>query len=290
MERFSITCAAVIPILGLWAAPALAHGTSSGSSSGGLALLIFPAAAIIFGLFLVFSHHRKGWNVLVIGGNSEVGSEIVSKLLDRKHRVTSYDQDVGETDHLAKFQGFMNFFKAEGKPDDEGFFDSARNKADAIIFLSEPSDANEIRNLIEQSKHAGIKRFLALSTLDVFDGNRDEIINEDTGPQPLSERARLYAVFENALIDATAPGFSPCVIRVGHVLGTSAAPSSVENEQNRPALHINDLTDLLILVLAQPDAKISGKCFHASAESSRYPSTRLKEALSFAPQHSMPDR
>ena len=46
----SISMTTVLMIL-----PADAHGTSSGSESGGLALLIFPLAAILFVLFLVFS-------------------------------------------------------------------------------------------------------------------------------------------------------------------------------------------------------------------------------------------
>jgi hypothetical protein len=37
---------------------AAAHGTSAGSEGGGMALLIFPAAAILFALFLVFTNRK----------------------------------------------------------------------------------------------------------------------------------------------------------------------------------------------------------------------------------------
>ena len=44
---------------GMLISPASAHGSGAGASSGAMVLLIFPAAAIIFGLFLVITRPKE---------------------------------------------------------------------------------------------------------------------------------------------------------------------------------------------------------------------------------------
>ena len=52
-------CTAACRAAGMLISPALAHGSGGGASTGAMVLLIFPAAAIIFGLFLFFTRPKK---------------------------------------------------------------------------------------------------------------------------------------------------------------------------------------------------------------------------------------
>ena len=52
----------------MWVSAAWAHGSASGALDTNLGPLVFIPAAVLFVLFLVFMHRRKGWVVLVAGG------------------------------------------------------------------------------------------------------------------------------------------------------------------------------------------------------------------------------
>ncbi len=52
-------CPAACWEAGMLISPASAHGAGAGASTGAMVLLIFPAAAIIFGLFLFVTRPKK---------------------------------------------------------------------------------------------------------------------------------------------------------------------------------------------------------------------------------------
>ena len=109
-----ILCLAIGVNVALTISPSLAHGTSSGSESGGLALLIFPVAAVLFVLFLVFTHRKKGWTVLVTGGAGYVGSVLVPKLLQQGHRVVVLDLFPCGDNLFEKYQDHENLQQISG--------------------------------------------------------------------------------------------------------------------------------------------------------------------------------
>jgi len=109
-----ILCLASGVTVALTISPSLAHGTSSGSESGGLALLIFPVAAVLFVLFLVFTHRKKGWTVLVTGGAGYVGSVLVPKLLQQGHRVVVLDLFPCGDNLFEKYQDHENLRQISG--------------------------------------------------------------------------------------------------------------------------------------------------------------------------------
>jgi|TARA_B100002003_G_C13706898_1_gene355032 hypothetical protein len=53
-----LSCLAVCGEAGLLTSPAWAHGSSAGSESGAVALLIFPVAAILFVIFFVLMRRK----------------------------------------------------------------------------------------------------------------------------------------------------------------------------------------------------------------------------------------
>ncbi len=281
------------------ATPAFAHGTTSGSTPGSYALLIFPVMALVFALFLVFTHHKKGWNVLVIGGAGYLGSALVPKLLTRGHAVTVIDLDF-HGDIFKEFETHMKFRQIAGDFKDPQTLGQALEECDAVIHLApitdidsphlnaemdKPADNTAFRQLLHAIKKVGIKRFILASSYAVY-GNNDQVdITEDLAPEPTTKISQAMVFWENVLKEERAAGFVTCIIRSAAVCGYAPGPQSdvvvngltldaftngsidiPSGAVTQPYIHIDDIVDLYVLLLNQPDGKIDGKIFNAEAE------------------------
>ena len=205
-----VFCLAAGGATGLPVSTALAHGTSTATSSGAMALLIFPAAAILFGLFLVFTHRRMGWTVLVTGGAGHVGSALVPKLLKRRHRVIVLDRYANGDAVFKAYRAHENLREVKADFEDRPALEKALDGCDAVIHLAE---ITELASLVRAAKAAAVKRFICAS-------------------KPPDEKRT--------------PGFVTCTVRTaaGH--------------------RRDDIADLYLRLLNQPDAKIDGKTYDAA--------------------------
>ena len=278
-----------------------AHGTSSGSESGGLALLIFPVAAVLFALFLVFMHRKKGWTVLVTGGAGYIGSALVPNLLQHGHRVIVLDRSPHSYKILEKYKDYENFRQINGDVTDPSTLETALQGCDAIIHLacvtghteSEISSQNRkttnllaFEPLLETAKAMGIKRFIFASSL------RSKSFGDLSGTAtqlPLDETDEFLLDKEKCeclLTNAGTPNFIVCTIRTAFVYGI--APSQRvdcgvnayawkgfkegeikiigDEKQKIPNIHVQDLAKIYLDVLNQPDSKINQKVYNANLE------------------------
>ncbi len=272
--------------------PAWAHGVNMGASSGGLGqmLLIVITSITLFSLFLVFTHPRKGWTVLVTGGGGYVGSILVPKLLGRGHRVTVLDLFPDGDDVFKSVQGYADLRQTKGDFRDRHTLEEALKRCDAVFHLACPSngstpETDAFQPLVRVAKKAGVKRFIYASSFCVYGVEEGPEVTEEAPPKPLTEYSRLKMICEKVLEEERASGFVTCTVRPAMICGyaprqrldlvvnalTHDAVSKGRirifgGSQKRPIIHIDDITDLYLLLLDQPDARIDGKTYNAGCE------------------------
>lgn len=256
--------------------------------------------ALIFALFLVFTHYKKGWNVLVIGGAGYIGSALVPKLLARGHTVTVLDLYPYGREIFSDHRAHMKLRQVAGDFRDPKLLADALSGCDVVIHLAcvtheispdpDPDFVNSInstafRPLVRAVRTAGIKRFLFASSYTVYGDQGQMQVSEDLEVEPPSVFAKNKVSCEIALGEERTPGFITCIVRAAAVCGPapSQRPGLIVNgltndaltdssirippgTQVFPNIHIDDITDLYLLLLNQPDGKIDGKTYNAGAE------------------------
>jgi nucleoside-diphosphate-sugar epimerase len=289
--------------------------------------------------------------VLVTGGAGYVGSVLVPKLLDAGYRVKVVDLYLYGDDVL---QAHPNLEEIRGDIRDRALLERAMPGVDAVIHLAcisndpsfelDPALGKSINydafiDLVEVSKAAGVKRFIYASSSSVYGIKDEENVTEDLSLEPLTDYSKYKAMCEDVLLEAQVPGFTCVVIRPATVCGysprlrldltvnilTNHAVNKGKitvfgGDQKRPNIHIEDMTDLYVQLLALPDAKIAGKIFNAGYEnhsvmqiaemvrdvvgsnatevavtptddhrSYHISSQKIKDEIGFEPQHSIED-
>jgi nucleoside-diphosphate-sugar epimerase len=287
---------------GVLISPALAHGTSTSSSAGAMALLIFPAAAILFGLFLVFTHEKKGWTVLVTGGAGYVGSALVPELLRRGHSVIVLDPYLHGDDVFNAFHGYENLREVKGDIRDQPTLELALKGCDGVIHLAHLSDglspdrdsAKSVNHdafgpLVRAARKAGVKRFMYASSFRVYGDRGGAEATEDLPLAPAGADAKDKAFCEQVLTEERASGFVTCTVRPGAVCGdgpgrrhdnivSTFAKAAIDQGQIRvlggnrkhPFIHIDDMVAFYLFLLNQPDIRIDGRAFNACTENLTY--------------------
>ncbi|MBT7941874.1 MAG: NAD(P)H-binding protein [Alphaproteobacteria bacterium] len=213
--------------------PALAHGSGGGDTGVGFGPLIFIPVIIAFVFFLLYVISKNKWIILVTAGAGSVGSALVHKLLEDGHRVIVLDPFLQDEDALAQVRSYPDLREVKGDVRDPQAVADALLGCNAVIHLAGNSEA--FQPFIRAAKEAGVKRFINASPYD-----------EDS-----SKDSRLC---EGVLEAEQASGFITCTARPVGVDGTSSSGP------------IDDMVDLLVFLLRQPDSKIEGKIFNAATK------------------------
>src|SRR3990167_3190401 len=217
--------------------------------------------------------------VIVTGGCGYVGSILVPKLLAAGHVVRVVDlQWFGN--HLEPHKN-LNVIKAD-------FRDSERAKigeAGAIIHLAavandatgelDPKitwEANALgtMQLAQRCVRLGVKQFIYASSGSVYGVSEEPQVTEDASLVPLSEYNKTKAVAERVLLSyadsmcvqilrpATVCGFSPRM-RLDVMVNSFTIQALTQGyivfnggDQFRPNIHIEDMADLYLWMLARP--------------------------------------
>jgi nucleoside-diphosphate-sugar epimerase len=218
-------------------------------------------------------------HILVTGACGYKGSVLVPKLIERGHEVRAFD-----------IQWFGNFLRPH--PNLEIVRGDVRNAEeinlagiDAVVHLSsvandpcgdlDPKLTWEISclatmQLADKAKRAGIKHFVYASSGSVYGVSDAEQVTEDLELFPLSEYNKTKMCGERILLSykddmavqivrpATVCGFSPRMrldVSV-NMLTMQALETGVitvfGGKQTRPNVHIDDITDLYIFLLDNP--------------------------------------
>lgn len=236
-------------------------------------------------------------NIFITGGAGYVGANLVPKLLAEGKKVTVldlmlYGEDVLPTD--------PNLKVVKGDIRDQALLKETLKDQDAVIHLAcisnDPSfelnpdlgksiNLDAFRPLVELSKNAGVKRFIYASSSSVYGIKEEPDVHEELELEPLTDYSKFKADCEQILLEYESPEFTTVAIRPSTVCGYSPrqrldvvvnifANLAYHNrkitifggEQLRPNIHIDDMSDLYLLLLKCPVDLIAGEIFNAGYE------------------------
>ncbi len=235
-----------------------------------------------------------GKRILVSGGCGYIGSVLVPKLA-QKHQVTVLDSMLFGN-HLPIIQ---NVDVVKGDIRDLSLLLAMLPGNDVVIHLAaiandpcsdlEPSITYEVNRdaviqLVNAAKNCGVKRFINASSSSVYGLKEEESVTEDLTLEPITLYAKLKAESEGVVNSFTSDEFATVSIRSATVCGYSprmrfdvivnimAEKAIVDGiitvhggTQYRPNIHIDDITDLYVLLCKIPDDKINGKVFNVGS-------------------------
>lgn len=232
--------------------------------------------------------------VLVTGAAGYVGCVLVPKLLEAGHDVVAYDimyyGDEGLKPHPR-----LKTVKADLR--DDPAFAAAVKGCEAVIHLAcisndpsfelDPALGKSINfdcfePMVLASQNAGVARFIYASSSSVYGVSESPNVDETHPLKPLTDYSKFKAMCEEVLARLRKPGFTACVIRPATVCGYSPrtrldlAVNILTNlavntgkitvfggSQKRPNIHIDDISDLYVELLALPAEKIDGGIWNA---------------------------
>jgi len=234
--------------------------------------------------------------VLVTGGAGYVGSNLVPKMLAAGYAVTVLDLYLyGEV--FAAYRDHPKLREIKGDLRDPSHVARALQGCEAVIHLAcisndpsfdlDPTLGRSInfdcfRPLVKASKDAGVRRFVYASSSSVYGIKDDPDVHEDLPLQPLTDYSKYKAMCEDVLMEERAPGFVTAILRPATVCGyaprlrldltvnilTNLAINNGKitvfgGAQLRPNIHVEDMTDLYLLLLEAPDGAVDSKVWNA---------------------------
>jgi nucleoside-diphosphate-sugar epimerase len=244
--------------------------------------------------------------VLVTGGAGYVGSVLIPKLLAKDYKVKVFDLYMYGENVLDEVKDNPNLKQIKGDLRDTTLLERELFDVDAVIHLAcisnDPSyelnpelgksiNYDAMVSLVDIAKKVGVKRFIYASSSSVYGIKEEEKVTEELLLEPLTDYSKYKALGEKYLLKQRAPGFVVLILRPATICGysprlrldlsvnilTNLAVNKGKitvfgGEQQRPNLHIEDMTDLYVKTLEYPDEKIDGKIFNAG-----YHNMKMKE-------------
>ncbi len=151
--------------------------------------------------------------------------------------------------------------------------------------LGKSINYDTFRPLVRAAKAAGVTRFIYASSSSVYGIKDEPEVTEELSLEPLTDYSKFKALCETVLQEERAPGFVTCILRPATVCGYAprqrldVVVNILTNQavnvrrikvfggtQKRPNIHIEDMADLYVFLLQQPDDKIDGEIFNAGFE------------------------
>ena len=238
--------------------------------------------------------------VLVTGGAGYVGSVLVPKLLAEGHSVRVLDTYYFGDSVLSAVRGHPGLTEIQADMRDRAVLDRSLKGCTAVIHLAcisndpsfelDPSLGKSINYdaffpLVELSKKHSVGRFIYASSSSVYGIKDEDNVTEELSLQPLTDYSKYKAMCEDVLMEAREPGCTVLTLRPATVCGYSPrlrldlsvnilTNLAVNNgritvfggEQLRPNLHVEDMTDLYLRLLAASDLEVDNKIWNAGRD------------------------
>lgn len=242
--------------------------------------------------------------ILVTGGAGYIGSVLVPKLLEQGHSVTVLDCFLFGRASLAPVHNHPNLRLIEADVRDHEQVTQVLTRGDfsSVIHLAaisnDPSseidpdltravNRDAVGHLFVRAKKAGVRRMIYASSASVYGLKEDPDVTEDLPLEPLTLYARYKAEGETMLNDLVDDDFCGVSVRAATVCGYSPRlrldlTINILTEhainrgrirvfggtQERPNIHVRDLTDFYISLVTAPAERINGQAFNVTRENS----------------------
>jgi nucleoside-diphosphate-sugar epimerase len=242
-------------------------------------------------------------HVLVVGGAGYIGSILTRRLLAAGHRVRVFDAFFYGGEAVSPLLADPAFELRHGDTRDAEAVALALDDIDVVVHLGElvgdpacglDPDVTRTNNgvatqrLATMAAERGIRRFVYPSSCSVY-GASEELVDEETVPNPVSLYAELKVENERALLGMHGDAFEPVILRLATVFGLSPRPrfdlvvnllsaqAAVEGSivvqggrQWRPFVHVSDVADVLAACVTAPSANVSGKVLNVGSDAENY--------------------
>jgi nucleoside-diphosphate-sugar epimerase len=254
--------------------------------------------------------------ILVTGGAGYIGSTLVPLLLTEGHEVRVLDELLHGGESLLGIWSHPNFEFLSGDICDRAHVQSALSHVDAVVHLAaivgdpacarNPDLARAVNldaslSLIEESKRAGVSRFVFASTCSNYGKMKDanQFVDEESELSPVSLYAETKVAVEKALLQSGHnANWSPTPLRFATIFGVSTRMRfdltvneftmemltkkrlKVFGEQFwRPYVHVRDAARGIKLVLSSPISKVGGSVFNVGATNQNFQKKQLVEMI-----------
>ena len=234
--------------------------------------------------------------MLVTGGAGYIGSILTRILLERGHDVTVLDRLFFGNDSLKDIACKIRIIK-----DDIRFFDpKILRGVDAVFDLAalsndpcgelDPEKTLGINykgrvRVAKLAKKHGVKKYVFASTCSVY-GFQEEILNEESGLNPLTTYAKASMMAENEILPLGDKSFSTTVLRQATVYGFSyrmrfdlaingmvlgyyrngKIPIMRNGNQWRPFVNVNDTSKAFIKILEAEPELVNDQIFNVGSD------------------------
>jgi nucleoside-diphosphate-sugar epimerase len=233
--------------------------------------------------------------VLVTGGAGYIGAVLVPKLLARGYRVKVLDLYLFGDDVLPKQAPGLEEIRGDIR--NQELLRASLRGVDAVVHLAcisnDPSfeldpglsksiNYDAFEPLVAIAKTSGVRRFIYASTSSVYGVSDQPDVTEEHPLVPLTDYNKYKGMCEPILDRYRGPGFTTVTIRPATVCGYSPrlrldltvnilTSHAVSNRritifggvQKRPNIHVEDVTDLYVDLLAMPAEILNGEIFNA---------------------------
>ncbi len=234
--------------------------------------------------------------IFVTGGAGYVGSVLVPQLLAKGHQVKVLDLYMFGERVLDSVKDHPGLVQVKGDLRDRKLLEQEIPGYDTVIHLAcisnDPSfelnpelgksiNYDAFVDLVDVSKKSGVRNFIYASSSSVYGVKETTEVTEDLPLEPLTDYSKYKALCEPILLNAAADDFIVTIVRPATVCGYSprlrldltvniltnhavnkGKVTVFGGEQMRPNLHIQDMCDAYLFLLAQPDGKIQKKIYN----------------------------
>lgn len=237
--------------------------------------------------------------VLVTGAGGYIGSVLVPKLLAAGYSVKALDRFFFGRDTLTRHDNLRILQEDTRRIKDELFADidavidlsALSNDPSGELFQEQTWQINHISRVrtANLSKKYGVRQYILPSSCSIY-GFQDKIVDEACETNPLTTYARANERAEQGVLTLADEDFCVTVMRQSTVYGVSPRmrfdlaingmvygawknrklPLMRDGSQYRPMVHVQDTTDVMLLLLETEKDRINKEIFNVGSDENNY--------------------